>query len=134
MARSRPFSTPEPGWRPEDRRPVVWDDLRRFWAEMHVLALQVARIEEKVNAMSVNVDKLNSDIQALVAGYQSVVVERDALKAALAEADAEKAQAVADALAADNAVDQAAIDAADKVVADVLNPPAPEEPPADGGV
>lgn len=85
-------------------------------------------ILEELTKMAANFDKLNADLNTLVAGYQSVVAENAILKGQLATADADKQQAVADAIAADDAVDQAAVDAADLVVENVLNPAPPVEP------
>ena len=87
----------------------------------------IEAVEESVTilgeTMPANWDALNTDLQTLIAGYQSVVAENVILKQQLSSADADKQQAVADALAADNAVDQAAVDAADAVVEAALNPP-----------
>lgn len=95
----------------------------------HVLAVENV-ITEMGETMAANFDELNADLQVLVAGYQALQAENAVLKAQLATADADKQQAVADALAADDAVDQAAVDAADAVVEAALNP-APVEPPAE---
>jgi len=106
---------------------------------LHNIEAALARLEEtssktyrEVQDMSVKTDKLEADIATVAAGYQAVVVERDALKTALAASDADKAQAVADAVAAEDADAQAKIDAADAVVAGIL-PPASDGGSSDGG-
>lgn len=88
------------------------------------------KIDKIGKLMSVSVDKLDADIEILIAGYQAVVAANVQLQAALDAADATKAAAVADAIAAEDADAQAKIDAADAVVA-AAN--APAAPPADGG-
>jgi hypothetical protein len=82
-------------------------------------------IMERLELMAANFDELNADLNTLATGYQSLQAANVILQAAVDAADATKAQAVADAIAADDAVDQAAVDAADAVVESVLNPPAP---------
>jgi hypothetical protein len=144
--------TPSPGWHAPPWWPTTHSDwamvlnaitaldadLRRSQENLAgALAKKLDNVLKEIKIMSVSVDKLNADVQTLVAGYQAVVAERDALKAALAAADATQAQAVADAVAAEDADAQQKIDAADAVVDAVNNPPAPADggdvPPADGG-
>jgi hypothetical protein len=124
--------TPSQGWHAPDWWPATHGDWRlvvnAIEASERALSRKFDRVLKEIRSMSVSVDKLNADIQTLVAGYQAVVAERDALKAALASADATQAQAVADAVAAEDADAQSKIDAADAVVAGVNNPA-----PADSG-
>jgi hypothetical protein len=112
-----------PGW-----FPVTVEEFERRMHALHRLVIGIddhltdveeilTRIGER---MAANFDQLDADLNTLATGYQAVVAERDQLKQALAAADANKAQAVADAVAAD----QAAIDAADGIAKSVLNPPA----------
>jgi hypothetical protein len=132
--------TPSPGWTAPDWWPTNHGDwklvLNAITSLEKAFSKKLDTVLKEIKIMSVSVDKLNADVQTLVAGYQAVVAERDALKAALAAADATQAQAVADAVAAEDADAQAKIDAADAVVDAVNNPPAPADggdvPPADG--
>jgi hypothetical protein len=129
--------TPSPGWTAPDWWPTNHGDwklvLNAITASERALSRKLDNVLKEIKKMSVSVDKLEADIQTVAAGYQAVVAERDALKAALAAADATSAQAVADAVAAEDSDSQAKIDAADAIVAGIL-PPAPVEPaPADGG-
>jgi len=140
--------TPSPGWTAPDWWPTNHGDWKLVLNAITALGADLRRSQEnlagalakkldnalkEIKKMSVSVDKLEADIQTVAAGYQAVVAERDALKAALAAADATQAQAVADAVAAEDSDSQAKIDAADAIVAGIL-PPAPVEPaPADGG-
>jgi len=116
-------------------RPVTHEEFDRRMTQVdttlagidgHVLAIE-ENITQIGLQMAANFDELNADLQVLVAGYQSVVAENAILRAQLATADADKQQAVADAIAADDVVDQAAVDAADAVVEAALAPPV--EPP-----
>jgi len=116
-------------------RPVTFEEFDRRLSRVddtlenidgHVLAIE-ENITQIGLQMAANFDELNADLQVLVAGYQSVVAENAILRAQLATADADKQQAVADAIAADDVVDQAAVDAADAVVEAALAPPV--EPP-----
>lgn len=74
-------------------------------------------------------EKLYATITTVKDGWASLVAERDALKAALEDADADKAAAVQAALDADSNVDAEKVEAADAALADLI-PPA-EEPPAE---
>lgn len=82
-------------------------------------------LKERSIQMAANFDELNADLATLATGYQSLQAANAILQAAVDAADADKAAAVAAALAADDVVDQAAVDAADAVVEGLLNPPAP---------
>ena len=73
--------------------------------------------------------KLAEDIQKVKDGWASLVAERDALKQALEEADANKAAAVQAALDADSEVDASKVEAADAALAELVVPPAPEPEP-----
>jgi chromosome segregation ATPase len=118
----------------------IWDDLKSwfeclFEGHSHSIDARLGRIEKhiskltrKVTQMSVSVDKVLADIQTLVAGSQAKDALIKQLQDALAAADATQAQAVADAVAADESGIQAQIDAADAVAQEYLNPA-----PADGG-
>ena len=74
-------------------------------------------------------DKLNATIQTVKDGWASLVAERDALKAALEQADANAAAQVQAALDADSDVDASKVEAADAALAELFAP-APA-PPAD---
>ena len=106
----------------------IRSDAEATRAAVGMINARLDMILEELTKMAANFDKLNADLNTLVAGYQSVVAENAILKGQLVTADADKQQAVADAIAADDAVDQAAVDAADAVVENVLNPAPPVEP------
>jgi hypothetical protein len=96
-------------------------------AAVAVIEKTVDDMKERLIKMAVNVEKLTADIQTLASGYQAVQAENAQLRTALASADADKAQAVAAAIAAEDSDAQSKIDAADAIAAAVLNPPAPEQ-------
>lgn len=106
-------------------------------SKLSELNSHIAAVEESVTIlgerMPANWDELDADLQTLIAGYQSVVAENVILRQNAANASADQQQAIQDALTADNAVDQSAVDAADALIEQTLNPPAPDQPPADGG-
>jgi len=80
-------------------------------------------LKERMIQMAANFDQLDADLNTLAAGYvaQQAIIKTQA--DALASADADKAAAVAAAIVADDAIDQAAVDAADAIATAVLNPP-----------
>lgn len=144
------LSAPSPGWRPCPYRPLLWKDVPLLLAifrepqdtkaaEIFGAVKDLGRaLSRKIHALgvivSVSVDELNADIQALVAGYQAKDALIAQLQAELASADADAQARVDAAVAAEDADAQAKIDAADAVVDAVINPPAPvDTPPADGG-
>lgn len=107
---------------------------------LHSIDAALARVEEtntkiyrEVQHMSVTTDKLEADIATVAAGYGALQAENAALKAALASSDADKAQAVADAVAAEDVDAQSKIDAADAVVAGILPPASDSGGSTDGG-
>ena len=80
-------------------------------------------------------ENLNASIQTVKDGWASLVAERDALKAALEEENATRAQAVQDALDADSEVDAAKVEAADAALNELVAQPGHtdgggEQPPA----
>lgn len=146
--------TPSPGWKPCRYRPLIWGDVPLLLELMRTpvdalrtstetsaraLARKLDHILKEIKAMAVSTDKILADIQTLVAGGQAKDALIKQLQDALASADADKAQAVADAVAADDAGIQAQIDAADAVAQEYLNPPPADSgdggdtPPADSG-
>jgi hypothetical protein len=125
---------------------LLWPRTRRVLSniELDVAALRVAGLEQKtisntvlkeLRAMGAREDaayeKLAADIQTVKDGWGSLVAERDALKAALENADADAAAQVQAALDADSDVDAAKVEAADAALADLVAPPVVEEPPVD---
>lgn len=96
-------------------------------AAVAVIEKTVDDMKERLIKMAVNVDKITADIQTLAAGYQAARAENTQLRTALESADADKAQAVAAAIAAEDSDAQSKIDAADAIADAVLNPPAPEQ-------
>lgn len=115
------------------------DELLRFLNvadDITAIRTALEGLDRKLDAMSEREDaayaQLNSTIQTVKDGWASLVAERDQYKAALEQADAEKAQAVADVLAADSDVDAAKVEAADAALAELNAQPAqPAEPPAE---
>ncbi len=107
---------------------------------LHSIEAALGRIEKsnagiyrEVRDMSVKTDKLEADIATVAAGYQAVVARNAVLEEALASAGAHESQAVADAVAAEDADAQAKIDAADAVVAGILPAAASDGGSSDGG-
>jgi peptidoglycan hydrolase CwlO-like protein len=101
------------------------------------LEKKLDQILRKVTKMAVSVDKLQSDVQALVDGGKAKDLLIKQLQDELANADASAQARVDAAVAAEDADAQAKIDAADAVAAEYLNP-APADSgssdvPADGG-
>lgn len=113
-----------PWWRLSD----IQADTAFLRTQASVTNTKFDDLKERVIQVAANFDKLDADLNTLAAGYvaQQAIIKTQA--DALASADADKAQAVADAIAADDAIDQAAVDAADGIAQAVLNP----APPADG--
>jgi len=73
-------------------------------------------------------EQLNTSIQTVKDGWAALVAERDQYKAALEQADATRAQAVADALEADSDVDAGKIEAANAALNELVAPAPPAEP------
>lgn len=95
----------------------------------------IRRLEERMGAREdAAYEALNANIAAVKEGWASLTAERDALKAALEEADADKAAAVQDALDADSEVDASKVEAAsaalDELAGHTEEPPV-EEPPVE---
>lgn len=136
----RPLPAPSPGWRPRALRPLFWRDLLLV-VEIVVDAVQRAvtprfdAILKEIQIMGQQTDAglahLKDDLSKVRDGWASLVAERDQYKAALENADADKAAAVASALEADDAHDAASIQEADALVHDLVNKA--EQPPADSG-
>jgi len=83
-----------------------------------------ARMAEREDAAYAN---LTATIQTVKDGWAAQLAKIAALEAALAEADAEQAAAVADALAADSEFDAAKVEAADAALAELTAPAEPVE-------
>jgi hypothetical protein len=90
----------------------------------------LASIEAKLDSLSRKVDimseredqayaNLNATILTVKDGWASLVAERDALKAALEQADADAAVRVQEALDADSEVDAGKVEAADAALAEL---------------
>ena len=73
-------------------------------------------------------EQLNTSIQTVKDGWAALVAERDQYKTALEQADATRAQAVADALEADSDVDAGKIEAANAALNELVAPAPPAEP------
>jgi hypothetical protein len=143
--------TPSPGWRPCPWRPFFWKDLPLLREALQVdITKKMDTLLKEIRKMgaqtSASLAHLADDLHKIADGWAAkdaqiaaLTSERDQLKTALESADADKAQAVADAVAADDSVDSAAIDQADAVIHDLVNqadnPPVDggDTPPADGG-
>ena len=130
--------TPSPGFHPPEWWPATHADLRLVHAaitalgnalgtELAAVRAAVEKTLRKVTHVSVSVDKLLSDVQALVDGGKAKDLLIAQLQAELANADATAQARVDAAVAAEDSDAQAKIDAADAVAAEYLNPP------ADGG-
>lgn len=74
-------------------------------------------------------EALNTTILTVKDGWASLVAERDALKEALENADADAAAQVAAALEADSDVDAGKVEAAEAALAELVAPPVEPEPP-----
>jgi hypothetical protein len=92
---------------------------------------KIDQLEKDVKVMAAREDaayeKLNATILTVKDGWASLVAERDALKEALENADADAAAQVQAALDADSDVDAGKVEAADAALAELV-PAAPEEP------
>lgn len=127
----RPLSAPSQGFRFRPWWPICWGDLPLVRATLRVdIDAKLNTMLKEIKKMAVSVDKVLADIQTLVAGGQAKDALIKQLQDALASADADKAQAVADAVSADDAGIQAQIDAADAVAQEYLNPSTGDVPPA----
>lgn len=107
----------------------IRSDAAATCASVGMIHAKLDMIMKELRNMAANFEELKTDLQTLIAGYRSVVAENVILKQQLANADAATQQAVAEAVAADDVVDQAAVDAADEVVDAAnaeLNPPVDE--------
>jgi hypothetical protein len=97
------------------------------------ITAQLKTIKREVRAMAAREDaayeKLNATILTVKDGWASLVAERDALKEALENADAEAATRVQAALDADSDVDAGKVEAADAALAELASQPAPEPEP-----
>ncbi len=140
------MTAPSPGYRPPEWWPATQADVRLIWQQL--LALEAAAVKtntrldtilkeiKKMGAQSqAALAELSKDLRRLADGYVAQQAKIVTLEAALAEADAVKAQAVADAIEADDAIDTAAIADADAIVEAVSPEPAtePESEPAPEG-
>lgn len=97
------------------------------------LTLKIIQLQKDVKLMAAREDaayeQLNATIQTVKDGWASLIAERDALKAALENADANAAAQVQAALDADSEVDASKVEAADAALAELVPPaPQPEEP------
>ena len=120
MTRPEPDHTPPSVARVTSRLTELWrlpDQLNNIWRTL------MAREDE-------NYARLSATVENVKTGWASLVAERDEYKAALAGVDAEKAQAVADALAADSEHDADAIAQVEASLAELV-PGQPVEVPAD---
>lgn len=115
-------------------------DLARLLSATLGNTARLNHLRKEIATMAAREDQayanLNASIQTVKDGWSSLVAERDALKAALEEENATRAQAVQDALDADSEVDAAKVEAADAALNELVAQPAPghddggEEPPA----
>lgn len=94
---------------------------RRFDQVMKELQFMGAREDAAYAALSEKIDTVK-------AGWASLVAERDALKAALENADANAAAQVQAALNADSEVDAAKVEAAGAALDELVAPPVEPEP------
>lgn len=98
----------------------------RVIADSHTITLHTIKREAREMAAREDAayEALNATILTVKDGWASLVAERDALKAALENADAAAAAQVAAALEADSSVDAAKVEAADAALAELVAPPA----------
>ena len=96
---------------------------------------KVDQLQKDVQIMAAREDQayenLNATIQTVKDGWASLVAERDALKAALENADANAAAQVQAALDADSDVDASKVEAADAALAELVAPAPEPAPPAE---
>lgn len=92
------------------------------------LTLKIIQLQKDVKLMAAREDaayeQLNATIQTVKDGWASLIAERDALKAALENADANAAAQVQAALDADSEVDASKVEAADAALAELVPPKA----------
>jgi hypothetical protein len=104
-------------------------------ADVETLTQKIRQLKKEIRIMGAKQDvayaQLVDDLNKVVTGWASLIAERDALKAALEQADASKAAAVTAALDEDDTHDADAIIAADAIVSGLVDnpPPAPEPAP-----
>ncbi len=98
-------------------------------AVVHEIPAKLREMESRMaNREQAAYENLTATIQSVQSGWTALVAERDQYKAALEQADADEAAAVAAALEADSEYDADRIEAADAALADLV-----AQPPAEGG-
>lgn len=124
---SPPRDTPDP----DDDRMSWWRTFTSPWRVEHVVTVDIPNQLKSMEALmgareDAAYEKLNATILTVKDGWASLVAERDALKAALEDADADAAAQVAAALDADSDVDASKVEAADSALAELVAVAEPE--------
>lgn len=131
--------TPSPGYRPPSCAPLTWsiwrdlirpDVLTEFREVQHML-VEINRKLDEMGAREDAADARRDELIGLVRDHVNALqADNTALRAALVQADADKAAA----LEADSEADAASQEAANAALEELTGQAPPvEEPPADGG-
>jgi len=113
---------------------LVWgkDAVSDIERDTTAMKLKLDQIQKELKIMGAREDAayaaLSEKIDTVKAGWASLVAERDALKAALEDADADAAAQVQAALDADSEVDAGKVEAASSALDELVATPPPVEP------
>ena len=113
---------------------LVWgkDAVSDIERDTTAMKLKLDQIQKELKIMGAREDAayaaLSEKIDTVKAGWASLVAERDALKAALENADADAAAQVQAALDADSEVDAGKVEAASSALDELVATPPPVEP------